>query len=328
MEGTKISVIVPVYNTVDWLERCIRSIENQTWKNLEIVIVDDGSTDGSGEKAEELAGADERIKVFHKENGGASTARNMGIDQAEGEYIGFIDSDDYIEPEMYARLMELIQSENILIAQASRDEIDIDGKVRKNICIPPEKTELVDSYAFIRELLLHRGDASFCTKLIKASLFKEERFPEGVLNEDFNLLMRLLPKVDRIAIVPEQYYHVFYRLNSTTRRKNDEEFPRVFMDIVDNADMMEAIVAREAPILKKEARRFGLYQRLDYLLHIPISRMNRKNKFYRNVIGYIRAHFLDILFVPFLEGKFRLYLVLFCIAPKTLRRLHKAKKRL
>ncbi|MDR2888375.1 MAG: glycosyltransferase [Lachnospiraceae bacterium] len=327
MEGIKISVIVPVYNTVKWLERCIKSIQNQTWSNLEIIIVNDGSTDGSGELAEQLAKADGRIQVFHKENGGASTARNMGIDKASGEYIGFIDSDDYIEPQMYTHLMELIQKEQLLMAQASRDEIDQEGNVLKDICVPPEKTEIMESYAFIRELLLHRGDASFCTKLIKANLFDDDRFPEGVLNEDFHLLVRLLPKVERIAVIPEQYYHVFYRLDSTTRRKSNEEFPRVFMDIVDNADMMEAIVARECPILKKEARRFGLYQRLDYLLHIPITRMKRDNKFYRNVIGYIRAHFADILFVPYLERKFRLYLVLFCIAPKTLRRMHRATKK-
>ncbi len=327
MEGTKISIIVPVYNTVKWLERCIASIRNQTWQNLEIIIVDDGSTDGSGDLAERLAKEDQRIKVFHKENGGASTARNLGIAKAEGEYIGFVDSDDYIEPVMYAHLMGLIERENLLMAQASRDEIDEYGNLIEDVCIPPEEEKILESYAFIRELLLHRGDASFCTKLIKASLFEEDQFPEGVLNEDFHLLVRILPKVEKVAVIPEQYYHVFYRMDSTTRRKSKEEFPRVFMDIVDNADMMELIVARECPVLAKEARRFAFYQRLDYLLHIPISQMTKDNGFYRNVIKYIRDNFSDILSNPYLSVKYRSYLILFSIAPKTVRKVHASLRR-
>ncbi len=322
MEGTRISIVVPVYNTEKWLERCIASIQNQTYRHLEIIIVNDGSTDGSGDLADRLAKEDDRIKVFHKENGGASTARNLGIWKAQGEYIGFIDSDDYIEPEMYAHLMQVIERENLLMAQVSRDEVDEAGNRTANVCIPPEKEELMESYEFIRELLLHRGDASFCTKLIKATLFEEDRFPEGVLNEDFHLLVRLLPKVEKIAVIPEQYYHVFYRLDSTTRRKSKEEFPRVFMDIVDNADMMELIVARECPVLTKEAQRFALYQRLEYLLHIPISQMTSDNGFYQNVIKYIRNNFSYILFNPYIGGKYRVYLILLSIAPKTVRKVH------
>lgn len=327
MEETKISVIVPVYNTEKWLERCITSIQRQTWQNLEIIIVDDGSTDESGQVAERLAQADSRIKVFHKPNGGASTARNMGIDNASGEYIGFIDSDDYIDPEMYARLMELIRQEDLLMAQTSRNGINEAGKVLVDIYVPPKETTVMESYAYIRELLLHRGDASFCTKLIKASLFTDERFPEGVLNEDFHLLMRLLPKVERIAVLAETYYHIFHRPDSTTRKRSQEEFPRVFLDIVDNADMMEAIIARACPVLKEEARRFALYQRLDYLSHIPTGQMTKENDFYQNVLRYIRRYFGDILTNRYLEGEFRFYLLLFCISPGLARKVRRMVKR-
>lgn len=101
-----ISVIVPVYNVVDYLQRCVDSIRNQTYPNLEIILVDDGSTDKSGALAEKMAMEDRRIRVFHKENGGASSARNLGISMAEGDYIGFVDGDDYIEPKMYERLLD------------------------------------------------------------------------------------------------------------------------------------------------------------------------------------------------------------------------------
>ena len=95
-----ISIVVPVYNVRQYIEKCIDSIINQTYKNLEIILVDDGSTDGSGELCDELKKLDFRIKVYHKENGGLSDARNYGVDRAKGMYIGFVDSDDYVDLEM------------------------------------------------------------------------------------------------------------------------------------------------------------------------------------------------------------------------------------
>ena len=96
-----ITVIVPVYNILEYLPRCVRSITAQSYRNLEILLVDDGSTDGTGDLCERLAEEDGRIRVFHKENGGTSAARNLGLAHASGEYVGFVDSDDYIEPDMY-----------------------------------------------------------------------------------------------------------------------------------------------------------------------------------------------------------------------------------
>ncbi len=93
-----ISVIVPIYNTVEYLPRCVNSIRRQTYRNLEIILVDDGSTDNSGAMAEKFALEDKRVKVFHKENGGSSSARNFGIEKASGDFIGFVDSDDFVEP--------------------------------------------------------------------------------------------------------------------------------------------------------------------------------------------------------------------------------------
>ena len=96
-----ISVIIPVYNIMEYLPRCVHSVTAQTYQNLEILLVDDGSTDGSGELCDRLAKEDPRIKVFHKENGGSSSARNLGLRNARGECVGFVDSDDYVEPDTY-----------------------------------------------------------------------------------------------------------------------------------------------------------------------------------------------------------------------------------
>ena len=122
-----VSIIVPIYNVVDLLPRCVNSIRRQTYRNLEIILVDDGSTDNSGALAEKMALEDKRIRVFHKENGGSSSARNLGISMAQGDYIGFVDSDDYIEPEMYERLLGTALEENLLMVQTSRDEINVAG---------------------------------------------------------------------------------------------------------------------------------------------------------------------------------------------------------
>lgn len=321
-----ISVIVPVYNTVDLLPRCVNSIRRQTYRNLEILLVDDGSTDNSGALAEKMALEDKRIRVFHKENGGSSSARNLGILKAQGDYIGFVDSDDYIEPEMYERLLGMALEENLLMVQTSRDEIDEEGQLLPNVCEPPAQPELWESRHFMRELLLHRGDCSFCTKLTHVSLFEEERFPEGELNEDFYLLVRLLPKVSAVAILPEQDYHVFYRYGSNTRTRNKDEFPRVYTDIVRNADRVYEIVEKNCPELLPEAMRFGLFQRLDYMLHIPISLMNKDNAFYAAVKKYLRKHRKDVRKSPYLTGKNKTYLLLLGTAPKLVRQVHRALK--
>ncbi len=321
-----ISVIVPVYNTVDLLPRCVNSIRRQTYRNLEIILVDDGSTDNSGAMAEKMALEDKRVRVFHKENGGSSSARNLGISRARGEYIGFVDSDDFIEPEMYERLLGVALEENLLMVQISRDEIDEEGNRLPDVCEPPEEPELWERQHFMRELLLHRGDCSFCTKLIHASLLKEERFPEGELNEDFYLLVRLLQRIPAVAILPQQDYHVFYRYGSNTRTRNKDEFPQVFTDIVRNADRVYEIVEKEYPELLPEAMRFGLFQRLDYMLHIPISLMNKDNVFYCQVKNYLKKHRKDVRISPYLTKKNKLYLLLLGTAPKLVRKVHRVLK--
>ncbi len=317
-----ISVIVPIYNIQDCLRRCVESVCRQTYSNLEILLVDDGSDDGTEKLVDELAKEDERIRIFHKPNGGSSSARNMGIGEASGKYLGFVDSDDYIEPEMYERLMKCIGETGVSIAQISRDEIDESGNRLPDVCEPPKEAYLCSGENFMRELLLHRGDCSYCTKLTDRKLFEKHRFPEGVLNEDFHLLVEMLGEVDKIAILPEQDYHVFYRTGSNTRKKSKKEFSRVFMDIVDNADMAERVVEERYPALRREAVRFGLYQRLDYMLHIPVEKMQKEDAFYQSVKKYLRRHIRDTIQNPFLSLKNKGYLLLLTAAPKTVRRVH------
>lgn len=322
MDEKKISVIVPVYNSIDCLERCVKSICSQTYANLEILLIDDGSTDGTDRLCEQLALGDSRIRTYHKKNGGASSARNIGINLASGEYLGFVDSDDYIEPYVYEKLLCAIEESGCQAAQISRDEVDEEGRRLADVCIPPDQVQFCEAREFVRELLLHRGDCSFCTKLLKRELFEGHRFPEGELNEDFRLLVELLQEIDGIVILPEQGYHVVCRKESTTRKKTKDSFSRVFLDIVDNADRMQELVDRKYPELYVYAVRFNLFQRLDYMLHVPVSQMREDNVFYKKVKKYLRRHLRDTLTNPYLTGKNKIYLILLTAAPRTVRRVH------
>ena len=337
---TLISIIVPAYNCEDCLERCVTSLSRQTYKNIEIIIVDDGSTDKTSEVCNALKASDCRIRSIKKANGGTSSARNVGIECAKGSYLGFVDSDDYVEPYMYEKLMDTINISGVKISQISREELNADMSRREDVCTPPEKMTLVSSEEFLKSLLMHKGDCSFCTKLVLRDLFTGKRFPEGELNEDFKLLVDMLPEAGNIAILPEQGYHVVYSDNSNTR-KSSGEFSQVYTDIVNNADWVQRIVDTKykdgaAGSLKKctgselheIAMRFGLVQRLDYMLHIPIEQMKRSNIFYISVCTYLRAHYLDICSNSYLTEKQRLYLKLLAKAPVAVRKAHRMKMNL
>lgn len=324
----KISVIIPIYNIKDYLERCVMSVTYQTYRNLEIILVDDGSTDGTAKLCDELAKRDERIKVFHKTNGGSSSARNLGLDNATGEFVGFVDSDDYVEPDMYELLVDAITRTKARMAQISRDEVNEDGSRRPDVCIPPENEVLISSKDMLRELLMHRGDASFCTRITDIRLFENRRFPEGELNEDFKLLTDMLVDLDAFPILPKQCYHVFYRLGSNTRKKDKNDFSRVFADCVNNASRMTGIVESSYPDLKDVALRFNMFQRLDYLLHIPISQMSNENTFYMDVVSYVKSNIGRALTNQYLTKKNKIYLLMFAVAPKTIRVVHAKIKKL
>ena len=322
-----ISIIVPVYNTEKYLDKCITSIIASSYEKLQIILVDDGSTDGSGVICDSYAAKDPRILVIHKENGGSSAARNEGLKVAKGDYYGFVDSDDSISQDMYELLMEAISRTGAKIAQAGRYEIAPDGRQLPLICIPPKQETTYSSMEFLQELLMHRGDCSFCTKLLSKELFLNREFPTGALNEDFRLLIEILKDTDGLVSIPKQTYYVLYREGSNTRKTN-EKFSRVFADSVDNADWVTKLVRENYPQLLPQALRFGLFQRMEYLLHIPIHQMEKSNREYGQVVAHIRKNSSQIFFNKYLTGKNRLYLILFAICPKLTRIVHRKLRRL
>ena len=217
MNNELISIIVPVYKAEKYLENSVKSLLQQTYTNYEIILVDDGSPDKCGQLCDELAKEDDRIKVYHKENGGLSDARNYGVERATGEYIGFVDSDDYIHESMYEKLYEAIKKSGTLIVECGLT------RVYKNTLRPYYEGEdyflILDKQGYLKEYLENRRlyGSAWC-KLIHRDLAKKIKFPIGKIYEDAFYTLELLNNVDKYTLISGNYYYYYIRENSITTR--------------------------------------------------------------------------------------------------------------
>ena len=244
-----LSVIVPVYNMEKCLEKCVHSITNQTYRNMEIILVDNGSKDNSGEICDQLARADGRIKVIHKVNGGLSSARNAGLDAASGEYYGFVDSDDYIEPNMYETLMQcLYDYPEVEIACVGIIRESEDLKYR-NIIRCSKETTYYNWIEATREILRSRdiGISVWC-KVYKKVVFDGVRFPEGKTNEDAHILVEL-HRNRSVVHSGQPLYHYVIRNGSITSAYN----PKTYYFAYENAEKIQELLAEENE-LKSDVR--------------------------------------------------------------------------
>ena len=192
-----ISVIVPVYNVEKYLNRCVESIVGQTYDNLEILMVDDGSTDDSGILCDAWSERDERVRVIHKKNGGAGAARNIALDMAKGEFVGLVDSDDYLAPHMYAHLYSLIQH------GADIAECTIVWTESDNAPMDDGSTSEVHFYSTEQAMRMSICEEAFCqtppNKLYRRSAIADIRFPEGNLIDDEFWTYRVIGNAGRLA---------------------------------------------------------------------------------------------------------------------------------
>lgn len=213
-----ISIIVPVYNVEKYLKKCVYSILNQSYKNLEVILVNDGSTDNSGKICDELSREDSRIKVYHKDNGGLSDARNYGVAKANGEYVGFVDSDDYIDQYMYENLYKAIRKYNTQIAECGITRVYKNNKLRPHYD-GEEYSLVVDREGYLKEYLENRKvyGAAVC-KLLSIDLAKVLKFPDGRVYEDVFYTLELLKKVDKYTLISGNYYYYYIRGNSITTK--------------------------------------------------------------------------------------------------------------
>lgn len=208
-----ISIIVPVYKTGQFLSKCLDSLINQTYKNIEIIIVNDGSPDNAITIAEEYAKKDSRIVVLSQRNRGLSAARNYGIIKSKGEYIGFVDSDDYIEDKMYDYLYKMIKKGNSKIAICGWYVVK--DSIKK--CDYNQDYITVNSKEATNLLLNHISFDNFaCNKLFHRSLFHNIRFPEGRVLEDLLTTWKLIHIADKISIDSKPLYYYVLHSNSIT----------------------------------------------------------------------------------------------------------------
>ncbi len=211
-----ISVIVPVYNAASYLDDCINSIINQTYQELEIIMVDDGSTDRSPDICDRLSGEDPRVHVIHKANGGSSSARNAGIDAAKGEFLSFIDADDFIEDSMYSDMMYEMKNPKVSIVGCGIDIVDIDGNERR--VFNDERIEYSGEQA-LAELFRGTGkvNASSCTKLFRKKLYDRVGcYVPTIDHEDTEFTVRALGASERVVILNKAFYHYIKRKGSKT----------------------------------------------------------------------------------------------------------------
>lgn len=216
-----VSMIIPIYNIEDYLDRCLESVVHQTYTNLEIILVDDGSTDRCPQMCDEWAKRDSRIQVIHQENGGLSAARNSGLDAASGAYILLLDSDDYIAP---------VACEHLLRALEDSDaDLSICGFLRGSEAhhvfesCKMESPEVIDAETAL--MRIYSGDESAlkygaaCFKLYRRHLFDGVRFPVGKLFEDIYTTHKLIYRSRRIAVLNEQAFYYFQRGSSIMNSK-------------------------------------------------------------------------------------------------------------
>lgn len=243
-----ISVIVPIYNVEPYLHKCVDSILNQTYKNIEIILVDDGSTDSCGEICDSIANKDKRIIVIHKENGGLSDARNAGIEILKGKYVTFIDSDDWVEPTYVEQLYKLIAENDADLAVCDFYCIDSENHIYNSPSTDGEVFVWNREEAVSMLLSGNKMSTSAWAKLYKSKYFveKEIRYPKGKLYEDIPVTYKILLEADKIVFGNYALYNYFIRQQSIS---NTGFTPRR-MHAIENLESVLPQVLQQFPQLE------------------------------------------------------------------------------
>lgn len=226
----KLSVIVPVYNVELYLEKCVNSILEQTFKDFELILVDDGSSDSSSQICEAYK-RDERVIVIHKSNGGLSDARNIGIRQSKGEYLSFIDSDDWIDKDMFLEMLQAVSETDSDIVVCGHRVVTVSGEVEETVVF---KNDMVLSRTDATKLILKDEDIpSFAwNKIYRKNLFDTILFPKGRIYEDTATIYKCFNLANRVTIINRVFYNYLRRPGSICLDVNVE---KTFKRISDNA---------------------------------------------------------------------------------------------
>ena len=309
-----ISIIVPVYNVEKYLEKCIESIVNQTYQNLEILLIDDGSTDCSGKICDEYAQKDKRIKVIHKENGGVSSARNKGLAEATGEYIGFVDGDDYIDKNMYEIMLKEIKKDTIEFVMCDF-----------NIVNPKDEMEEIDLERYPIEVMrkVKSIEKFYPSSEVWRCLFMREQLKNVKFDEDMNIAEDLKfichyiltnCKNNSIFIKRKLYYYVRRENSITETKEMKQDQLKIYCDFIQNRNqVMNALMNekleenRELTRIIIEKTMMCFWKDIYYVLSQKLTKDNKFiKKYYHDFKSYRKYYTL----------KNRMYMSLFRIHPK------------
>ena len=307
-----ISVIVPVYKVEKYLRKCVDSIRNQTYENLEIILVDDGSPDSCGSLCEEFAREDERILVIHKENGGLSSARNAGIDGAKGDYLGFVDSDDWIEPDAYEKMMAMVLSQGAELVCAGRYDVDEQtGERTRGLC--PLRQETITAQEMIGRIFIwDQCDSAAWDKLYSARLFEGIRYPEGAYYEDIPTTYRIAERAGKVCMLNVPVYNYLHRANSITTAPVSEKT----FHWEQHTDRIYPYMLQNHREIGKQARYFRVRSLAFSVMSLDQTDEKTRNSFrdqMKRSRKKLRSHFFFILTGPYFGKQERLTDLLMCV---------------
>jgi len=278
MQNPLISIIVPIYKVEEYIKNCIDSIISQTYKNLEIILVDDGSPDNCGNICEEYSLKDKRIKVIHKKNGGLSSARNAGLDIASGEYIGFIDSDDWIEGDMYESLYNALVEHNADISVCGR--YIVQGN-RITTISDSEKAEVFTRREALSELVLdeYSGMKNFAwDKLYKKELFENIRYPEGKYYEDIFTTYKLFSLSNKIVDIKSPKYYYLLREDSICGTNDASKRYDYYLANIECLEYIKNLEPQLAAMCDKQ-----MFNRIHFCLNDILSLDYTKNEYTKEI---------------------------------------------
>lgn len=244
-----VSVIVPVYNVYLYLRDCVQSVQAQSYPNWELLLIDDGSIDGSGALCDELGAEDSRIRVFHKKNGGQSDARNYGLQQVQGKYFYLLDSDDLIRPSTFQQLVEHCEVDGADAALAPLEMFSTEQpEGRKEN--PHQNPELLTREETMRRMLLHQGIGHGAGGVFfRRKVWGDLQFPVGIVYEDYAVMYRAIARCTKVEVFPEPMYD--YRIHTgSTMKSGIAEKNLVILDVGED---VTRFIAENVPSLSEEA---------------------------------------------------------------------------
>ncbi|MBQ8897303.1 MAG: glycosyltransferase [Clostridia bacterium] len=295
-----VSIIVPVYNVEKYVLRCLESLAAQTLRDIEVIIIDDGSTDSSGAICEEFAKKDSRFRLFWQENAGLAGARNTGLGLVRGKYVGFADSDDLVEPDMYETLVSAAEENGADIAVCGRTMFWEDGSEKTLFTL--DAPQVFTPEEAVRRMLLWDGlDAAAWDKIYRAEMFQNVRYPGFYVSEDIPVTSELLSRANRIVHCGRPLYRYLQRQGSLSHIGFEEKTMGVYLFHMDVGLRM----GKKFPELKVEGEYFFYKGMLVLLFRYAASGHDGKRP--KRVFRTLRKNIFSLLKNPFLPKKYKLF---------------------